>query len=241
METSGIGQLAVVTGASSGIGYELARELISRGYDVLVTAENDRIMAAATRLGPKAIPFTSDLATFIGVEKLCAKIRSMDRPPAIVAINAGVGVGGEFATETHLEDELNIINLNATSSVHLAKRMAADMVGRGEGRILLTSSIASTMSGPFYAVYAASMPMRKTRSSPLASRTNCKPPQQSSCPSRRAPSCIASRSSPTAASSSRAVRHCHMALAHVLVEGQRAHSQRAMATAQACRSPARPL
>ena len=156
MAQNELGEFAVVTGASSGIGYELAHVLIERGYDVLVTAENDGIETAARRLGPKAIAFQTNLATFDGVEKLCAKIRSVERPVAIVAINAGVGVGGEFATETRLEDELNMINLNVTSSVHLAKRMAADMVERGEGRILLTSSLASQMPGPFYAVYAAS-------------------------------------------------------------------------------------
>jgi short-subunit dehydrogenase len=155
METTGVGQFAVVTGASSGIGYELARDLINRGYDVLVAAEND-IDAAAERLGGKATPFKTNLATFDGVEALCAKIRSLGKQVDLVCINAGVGVGGEFATQTKLEDELNLINLNVTSSVHLAKRMAETMVGQGEGRILLTSSIASAMPGPFYAVYAAS-------------------------------------------------------------------------------------
>jgi short-subunit dehydrogenase len=145
----------VVTGASSGIGYELARELVNRGYEVLVTAEND-IEAAAQRLGGRVTAFKTDLATFQGVERLCEKIKELGKPLSIVAINAGVGVSGEFATQTRLEDELNLINLNVTSSVHLAKRVAQTMVGQGEGRILLTSSIASTMPGPYYAVYAAS-------------------------------------------------------------------------------------
>lgn len=73
-----------------------------------------------------------------------------------IAINAGVGVGGEFARETDLQDELNLINLNVVSTVHLAKRVVKEMVERGYGRILFTASIAALMPGPFEAVYAAS-------------------------------------------------------------------------------------
>jgi short-subunit dehydrogenase len=73
-----------------------------------------------------------------------------------IAINAGVGVGGDFARETDLKDELNLINLNVVSSVHLAKRVVKDMVDRHQGRILFSSSIAALMPGPFEAVYAAS-------------------------------------------------------------------------------------
>ena len=75
------------------------------------------------------------LATYNGVETLYNKIKALGQPVAI-AINAGVGVGGEFARETDLPDELNLINL----SVHLAKRVVKDMVERGKGRILFTSS-----------------------------------------------------------------------------------------------------
>jgi len=73
-----------------------------------------------------------------------------------IAINAGVGVGGDFARDTDLRDELNLINLNVVSTVHLAKRVVKDMVARGSGRILFTSSIAALMPGSFEAVYAAS-------------------------------------------------------------------------------------
>jgi short-subunit dehydrogenase len=73
-----------------------------------------------------------------------------------IAINAGVGVGGDFARTTALEDELNLIALNVTSSVHLAKRVVREMVARKQGRILFTASIAGTMPAPFEAVYGAS-------------------------------------------------------------------------------------
>ena len=96
------------------------------------------------------------MATYDGVEALYGKIQATGRPVEAIAINAGVGVGGEFAHETDLKDELNLINLNVVSTVHLAKRVVKDMVDRGKGRILFTSSIAALMPGPFEAVYAAS-------------------------------------------------------------------------------------
>jgi NADP-dependent 3-hydroxy acid dehydrogenase YdfG len=70
-----------------------------------------------------------------GVEELFDTIQSMGRPVDAIAINAGVGVSGDFASETDLEAELNLINLNVTSSVHITKLVLQDMVARGQGRI----------------------------------------------------------------------------------------------------------
>jgi len=98
----------------------------------------------------------ADLATYEGVEKLYDAAVSAGRPIDAVALNAGRGEGGDFTTQTDLRDELNIIDVNVTSTVHLAKRVLPDMVRRGEGRVLITSSIASTMPGSFQAVYNAS-------------------------------------------------------------------------------------
>ena len=151
--------LAVVTGASNGIGYELAKQFAQNGFDLLVTATGPSINEAAQAfedLGAKVETVQSDLATYDGVETLYNKIKATGRAVDAIAINAGVGVGGDFARETDLKDELNIINLNVVSSVHLAKRVVKDMVERGKGRILFTSSIAALMPGPFEAVYAAS-------------------------------------------------------------------------------------
>ncbi len=97
-----------------------------------------------------------DLASSDGVEKLYERITATGRPVDATAINAGVGVGGDFARETDLQSELNLINLNVTSSVHLAKLVLRDMTKRGRGRILFTSSIAATMPAPLEAVYGAS-------------------------------------------------------------------------------------
>lgn len=75
---------------------------------------------------------------------------------AAAALNAGMGAGGAFATDTDLDQELKIVDLNVRSTVQLAKYVVRDMVARGEGRILFTASIASTMPGAFQAVYNAS-------------------------------------------------------------------------------------
>jgi uncharacterized protein len=93
-------------------------------------------------------------AIYEGVEELYASLRG--RAPDAVAINAGVGVGGDFARQTDLADELRLISLNVTSSVHLAKRVLQEMIPRHAGKILFTSSIAATMPGPYEATYAAS-------------------------------------------------------------------------------------
>jgi uncharacterized protein len=151
---------AVVTGASSGIGYALAEELGRRGFDLLVAAEDDGVDAAARRLsettGATAEPCQVDLATYEGVEQLAHSIDAGGRQVDALALNAGVGVSGDFARDTDLRAELNLINLNVTSSVHLAKRVLPGMVERGRGRVLFTSSVAATAPGPFEATYAAS-------------------------------------------------------------------------------------
>lgn len=151
-------QLALVTGASSGIGLELAKLFASNGYDLIVVAEDDGIDAAAETLrslGPMVESVQADLATRDGVEELWERVEAKGRPLDAIAINAGVGVGGPFLA-TDLEDEINLINLNITGAVHLAKYVVEQMADRGEGRILITSSIAAEMPAPFEAVYGAS-------------------------------------------------------------------------------------
>ncbi|MBO4273709.1 SDR family NAD(P)-dependent oxidoreductase [Microbispora triticiradicis] len=152
-------QLALVTGASSGIGYELARQFAQHGFDVVVTAEDEDLASAAESLreyGGQVIAVRADLTRYDEVERLWTETVAVGRPLDAVAVNAGVGVGGEFARGTSLEAELGLIELNVVSSVHLAKRAVAAMTSRGAGRILFTSSIAALMPGPFEAVYAAS-------------------------------------------------------------------------------------
>jgi uncharacterized protein len=159
MTSSSVRNLAAVTGASSGIGFELAKQFAQHDFDLIVVAEDDAIHTAATALAGLGVSVEAvqlDLATGDGVEELYRRIRAAGRPLDAVALNAGVGAGGAFATDTALADELRLIDLNVRSTVHLAKYVVRDMVQRGEGRILFTSSIASTMPGAFQAVYNAS-------------------------------------------------------------------------------------
>jgi short-subunit dehydrogenase len=150
--------LAVVTGASSGIGFELARQFAEHGYDLIVAAEDDAIDTAADQLGNgTAVEAVKvDLATPDGVEQLYARIRAHGDRIEAVALNAGIGMGGDFARDTDLDQELKLVDLNVRSTVHLAKRVVGDMVKRGTGKVLFTSSIASTMPGTYQAVYNAS-------------------------------------------------------------------------------------
>jgi short-subunit dehydrogenase len=159
MTDNGTRQLAVVTGASSGIGFELAKIFGEEGYDLLVAAQDAELAKAAEELRQTGADVTAqrvDLATEAGVIELYRQIGNDGRPVAALALNAGRGAGGAFATETDLADELEIVDLNCRSTVHLCKLVLADMVERDEGRILVTSSVAATMPGAFQAVYNAS-------------------------------------------------------------------------------------
>jgi uncharacterized protein len=150
--------LALVTGASSGIGLELARQFATHDFDVVVTAEDAELTTAAIELrdtGATVHEVRTDLRTSDGVEHLWREVSALGRPLDAAALNAGVGRGGAFL-DIELADELEIIDLNITSTVHLAKLVLRDMTARGAGRLLITSSIASTMPGSFQAVYNAS-------------------------------------------------------------------------------------
>jgi short-subunit dehydrogenase len=150
--------LAVVTGASSGIGFELAKQFASHDFDLVVAAEDERLVGAALTLrghGAEVFEARLDLATPAGVEDLYATIMSTGRPVEALVLNAGVGVGGRFI-ETPLEEDLRLIALNVTSVVHLAKLVIPQMAARRSGRVLITASVAATMPGPYYATYAAS-------------------------------------------------------------------------------------
>src|SRR4051794_31425416 len=148
--------LALVTGASSGIGLELSRIFAENGFDLVIAAEDAELGTAERGLesaGAAVEAVRVDLATREGVEELWARVSARGRPVAAAALNAGIGAGGAFATDTDLEQELRLVDLNVRSTVHLAKLLVRDMVARDEGRLLFTSSIAATMPGPFQAVY----------------------------------------------------------------------------------------
>ncbi|MFD0327564.1 SDR family NAD(P)-dependent oxidoreductase [Streptacidiphilus monticola] len=147
-----------MTGASSGIGLELARQFAQHGYALVITAEDDRLDAAARELRELGSPLTAvraDLRTRDGVELLLGEIAALGRPVRAAALNAGVGVGGAFL-DTDLEREVDLVHLNVIATLRLAKHLLRDMADRNEGRLLITSSMAATMPGSFQAVYNAS-------------------------------------------------------------------------------------
>jgi short-subunit dehydrogenase len=149
---SAVRPLAVVTGASSGIGLELARQCAQNGFDLLIAA--DRPLAQAiTELqaaGAQVEAVEADLATAKGVEALTAKIggRQVD---ALLA-NAGHGLGKAFLDQDFMEVR-HVIDTNITGTLDLIHRIGKQMRNRGSGRILITGSIAGFMPGSFQAVY----------------------------------------------------------------------------------------
>ena len=151
-------ELALVTGASSGIGLELARLLAQDGADLVVNAEDAELAGAAQQLrahGTEVVTVQADLSSPDGVRQLHAAVQGVGRPLDVACLNAGVGLGRAFVDQD-LDRALAVIDLNVRSTVHLAHLVLRDMVARDAGRVLFTSSIASTQPGAFQAVYNAS-------------------------------------------------------------------------------------
>lgn len=157
---STIRPLALVTGGSSGIGFELASQLAERGYDVAISGQSERVHESAERLerlGVEAYPFQADAATFDGVEAFWQFVADLDRPLNIACLNVGIGVGGAAFAETDLDEELRMIAINCAGTVHTAKRVVRAMLAqgtdKGERRILVVSSVSATTPTPYEPVY----------------------------------------------------------------------------------------
>ncbi|HWJ63039.1 MAG TPA: SDR family NAD(P)-dependent oxidoreductase [Acidimicrobiales bacterium] len=149
--------LALVTGASSGIGLALADELAQRGYDLVIAADEPQIDAAADAIavrGGDVQPVQIDLATEEGVRQLAEEVVGRDALE-VVCLNAGIGVRGEFIA-TDLAEHLRVVDLNVRGVVLLAGLVLPPMAARGHGRLLITSSIAAEMAGPQLSTYNAS-------------------------------------------------------------------------------------
>jgi uncharacterized protein len=145
-------RLAVVTGASSGIGYELAKLCAEDGFDLVVAADTPLAEAVETLrgLGAQVDSVEADLATTEGVDKLYAAIEG--RPVDALLANAGHGLGRAFLDQD-FEEVRHVIDTNITGTVYLIQKVGRDMRARGQGRILITGSIAGFMPGSFQAVY----------------------------------------------------------------------------------------
>jgi short-subunit dehydrogenase len=146
--------LAVVTGASSGIGLELARCCAQDGHDLLIAADEREIEDAAERLrgecGVNVQAVQADLATRDGVDRL---YRALDgRPVDALLANAGRGLSRTFL-EQDFDAVRGVIDTNVTGTLDLLQRVGRDMRARGSGRILITGSIAGFMPGSYQAVY----------------------------------------------------------------------------------------
>jgi uncharacterized protein len=144
--------LAIITGASSGIGLEIAKLAARDGYDLVVAADTP-LIDASRELGNEGAQVRNvevDLATFGGVDQLLAAAR--DRPIEVLVANAGHGLGRAFLEQDPAEWR-HVIDTNVTGTVYLIQKVAREMVARGQGRILITGSIAGHMAGSFQAVY----------------------------------------------------------------------------------------
>ena len=151
-------KLAVITGASSGIGYNLAKVFAENGYDLVVGAEDAGIHQAAANLAMLRVevtPLQVDLATFAGCVAFWGGVEALGRKVDAVALNAGLGCGGLFA-DTDLEREIALVRVNVESTVHLAKYAVRKLVAQRDGKILLVSSILAELVAPKQAVYGAS-------------------------------------------------------------------------------------
>lgn len=147
---------AVVTGASSGIGFELAKLCAANGFDLLIAADQPEINDAAQELrstGVMVDAVETDLSTLDGVDELLTAVngRSVD---ALLA-NAGHGLGRSFLDQDF--DEIrHVVDTNITGTIYLIHEVGREMRARNQGRILITGSIAGHIPGPFQAVYHGS-------------------------------------------------------------------------------------
>lgn len=143
---------ALITGASSGIGRDIARELSKRGYDLVIVARNkEKLEELKKDLTTKVEIIVMDLT----IEENCKKLHEQARDIDILVNNAGLGEFGKF-TETDIEKELTIIKTNITALHILTKLYLQDMTKKNSGRILNVASIAGFMPGPLMATYYAS-------------------------------------------------------------------------------------
>jgi len=173
MATGSRSGTALITGASGGIGLELARELAARGYDLALVARSaDRLAAAAKALGQAhgvtCRVLALDLAVAGAAERVWDWLAAEGVAIDVLVNNAGFGLHGAFA-ESELGRELEMLQLNVVALTALSKLFVKGMVARRAGRILNVASTAAFVPGPFMAVYYASKAYVLSLSAALAS------------------------------------------------------------------------
>jgi uncharacterized protein len=146
-------KFAIVTGASTGIGFELAHLAADNGYDLLIVADEPLIESAAADIRGKGVDVHSveaDLSTIDGVDTLLAA--AGDRPVNILCANAGRALGHSFLSQAPA-DWRRVVDTNIVGTLYLAQRVLQQMVGHGEGKVMFTGSIAGFLPGTYMAVY----------------------------------------------------------------------------------------
>ena len=150
-------ETVLITGASSGIGYEFSKLFAEKGYALVITARREERLAELKRMYPecKIEVIPCDLGSETGAEDLYNEIKKRNIKVDILINNAGLGLFGEFF-ETDIEKEKNIVNLNIKALIELSKYFLQEMIERNSGKILNVASIAAFQPGPYMSVYYAS-------------------------------------------------------------------------------------
>jgi short-subunit dehydrogenase len=152
MESQNIRPLAIVTGASTGIGFELAKLCAKNGFDLILAADEPMEDVAGTcrNLGARVETTVADLATIDGVDTLVSSVQG--RPIDALLANAGHGLGQAFLDQD-FDEARHVVDTNITGTIYLIHQIGRTMRARGQGRILITGSIAGFMPGTYHAVY----------------------------------------------------------------------------------------
>lgn len=154
--TAATGKFAIITGASTGIGFELATLAAKDGYDILVVANEPLIQSAAAdfkQFGTSVQAVEADLSTIKGVDQLLAATNG--RQVDILCANAGHGLGHAFLDQA-LADWRSVVDTNITGTLYLVQKVLPAMVARNDGKVLVTGSVAGYIPGAFQAVYNGS-------------------------------------------------------------------------------------
>lgn len=171
------GKTALITGATSGIGRELTNLFAKDGYNLVLVARSEESLKLIAgeyeqQFGIKATTITQDLADPKAPDAIYEQTKQQGITVNVLVNDAGVGEYGKFATETDLQRELDIIQINAVALMHLTKLYLKDMVARNEGKILMLGSEVSVVPNPMMAVYGATKAFIKSFSEAIRNELN---------------------------------------------------------------------